>query len=298
MPDATPGSAMERTDATLDYSFLKYLQVSVDGEAALHGFYLPLLAGYDRVLDLGCGLGGFVKLLCDHGQQAYGVDSDPLCIAEARRAGISVVEADVLAHLREVPAGSLDAIFSAHLIEHMPYDAVLATVEAAYRALRPGGRLLLVTPNPRALVAHLELYFMHFGHVAMYHPTLIEFFMHHVGFRQTAAGENPATAAAAVTPHAPVAQLHRLAAGTPATSPALPFDAVLPRPVNPVRRLLWQGKMALAQWLVRPYYDQVSRDLAAMQAAAAQTHQQFAAAIDAVDRPFECYVVGDKGQAN
>jgi len=298
MPDASPGSATRRTDATLDYSFLKYLQVSVDGEAALHSFYLPLLADYGRVLDLGCGLGGFVKLLCDQGQQAYGVDSDPRCIAEAQRAGISVVEADVLEHLREVPAGSLDAVFSAHLIEHMPYDAVLATVAAAFQALRPGGRLLLVTPNPRALVAHLELYSMHFGHVAMYHPTLIEFFMRHVGFQRTGAGENPATAAVAVTPLAPVAHLRALAKDVPAAPAAVPFDAVLPRPANPVRRLLWHGKMALAQWLVRPYYDQASRALTSMQAAVAETHRQLAATIDAVDRPFECYVVGDKLQAN
>ncbi|MFN8491949.1 MAG: hypothetical protein U0350_30390 [Caldilineaceae bacterium] len=51
----------------LDYAFLKYMDVSVDGEAGLHSFYLPLLAGRQRVLDLGCGMGGFVKLLRKHG---------------------------------------------------------------------------------------------------------------------------------------------------------------------------------------------------------------------------------------
>ena len=194
----------------LDYAFLNYLNVSIEGEAALHAFYLPLLADYPRVLDLGCGLGGFVKLLCDHGHDAYGVDSDAQCIAAARNHALPVVEADVVEHLRALQPGTLDAIFSAHMVEHMPYPVVLETIQLAHRALRPGGRLLLVTPNPQALITHLELYHMHFGHIALYHPTLLAFFMDYSGFCTTATGENPHTLPHHISATSPLRALDQL----------------------------------------------------------------------------------------
>ncbi|MCB0025247.1 MAG: class I SAM-dependent methyltransferase, partial [Caldilinea sp.] len=133
----------------LDYRFLEYLGVSIDGEAALHSIYVPMFAGRDRVVDLGCGLGGFVKLLRAQGIDAFGVDGDPMCVAEARSHDIPVVQDDVLGYLRAVEPESLDGVFSAHLVEHLPYEVVLELIELSFRALRPGGRLLLATPNPR-----------------------------------------------------------------------------------------------------------------------------------------------------
>ena len=106
----------------------------------------------------------------------------PRCVGEARTHAIPVVQDNVIDHLRTIEPGALDAIFSAHLVEHLPYEVVLELIELSFRALRPGGRLLLATPNPRALVSHLEMYTMHFGHVAMYHPNLLAFFMRYAGF--------------------------------------------------------------------------------------------------------------------
>jgi SAM-dependent methyltransferase len=280
--------------AGLDYAFLKYLHVSIEGEAALHSFYLPLLQGYTRVLDLGCGLGGFVKLLCDHGVQAYGVDSDPQCIAEARRHNLPVVEEDVVAHLRDLPPASLDAIFSAHMVEHMPYPVVLETIQLAHRALRPGGRLLLVTPNPRALITHLELYSMHFGHIALYHPTLLTFFMSYSGFAHTESGENPQTMPAHVSALSP---LRHLTSASPAPARSAPQAEILPKPANPLRRALWYGKMGLIRWLVQPYVDRTMAEVRQTQATLAHLEQRLHTLTEAVNRPFECYALGDKAMA-
>jgi len=280
----------------LDYAFLKYLGVSIEGEGALHSFYLPLLAGRARVLDLGCGLGGFVKLLCEHGIDAYGVDSDPQCIADARRHALPVVEADVIEHLRTLEPASLDAIFSAHMVEHMPYSAVLETVQLAYRALKPGGRLLLVTPNPRALVAHLELYHMHFGHIALYHPRLLAFFMDYVGFAQTESGENPHTMTAQVSGDSPLLALQTLPALSHRAPGAIDVTRVLPKPSNPLRKILWYAKMVLVRWLVQPYFDQMVREVNGVSAQVDQVDRALHTTIAALDRPFECYVIGDKAK--
>lgn len=278
----------------LDYAFLKYLNVSIAGEAALHAFYLPLLAQYPRVLDLGCGLGGFVKLLCDNGHDAYGVDSDAQCIAAARRHSLSVVGADVVEHLRGLQPASLDAIFSAHMVEHMPYAVVLETIQLAHRALKPGGRLLLVTPNPQALITHLELFHMHFGHVALYHPALLSFFMDYCGFAATATGENPDTLPEMISATSPLRVLSQL---PPIAAPLAKSGPILPRPTHPLRRALWYVKMMWVRWLVQPYFDQTRRELAATQGQLVQLAQNLETTLAAINRPFECYALGDKAGA-
>ncbi len=275
----------------LDYAFLKYIGVSVDGEAPLHSFYLPFLQGRQRVLDLGCGMGGFVKLLVDNGFDAYGVDSDPQSIAEARQHQIPVVEADVVAHLRTLAPETLDAVFSAHMVEHMPYAVVLETIQLAQRALKPGGRLLLVTPNPRALITHLELYHMHFGHIALYHPKLLSFFMSYAGFAHTEQGENPHTMPAQVAGESPLRTLPSL---PPEAAQGQPKREILSKPAHPLRKAIWYGKMALVHWLVQPYFDQTMREIQQAQDAMRQTQEALRVTLTAVNRPFECYVIGDK----
>lgn len=279
----------------LDYAFLKYMGVSVDGEAPLHGFYLPFLAGRQRVLDLGCGMGGFVKLLRTHGIDGYGVDSDPQCIADARAHNLPVVEADVIEYLRTLEPASLDAIFSAHLVEHLPYAVVLETIQLAHRALKPGGRLLLVTPNPRALVTHLEMYHMHFGHIAMYHPRLLAFFMDYAGFAKSEMGENPHTMAAQISADTPVRLLADLPFGSQGSRATLPGqDVILPKPNHPLRKALWYVKMSLVHWLVQPYFDQTAQRLNQLSLQLNQSEKALQATLQALDRPFECYVIGDK----
>jgi hypothetical protein len=69
---------------------------------------------------------------------------------------------------------------------------------------------------------------------------------------------------------------------------------VLPKPPNPVRRGLWYVKMGLVRWLVQPYYDRLQGELAATHARLSQMEENLRTSIDAVNRPFECYVIGDK----
>ncbi len=57
------------------------------------------------MIDLGCGMGGFVALLRSAGIDAPAL-TRPDCIAEARRHGPLVIEADVIRH-RRGPTGKL-----------------------------------------------------------------------------------------------------------------------------------------------------------------------------------------------
>ena len=120
--------------------------------------YLPLVrdcgAGGDDapVLDIGCGRGEWLEVLAAAELVARGVDLNPLMIAECRARGLDVVQGDGLAHLRQLQSGALGALSAIHVIEHIGFNDLLALLDEARRVLRPGGLLVLETPNPENLV--------------------------------------------------------------------------------------------------------------------------------------------------
>ena len=83
-----------------------------------------------------------------------GVDREALRVAvrEAARVAAERAGAPVLATLEEVEAGSFDAVVLDHVVEHLA-DAP-STLRSCWRALRPGGRLALATPNAGSAARH------------------------------------------------------------------------------------------------------------------------------------------------
>lgn len=126
--------------------------------------YLPdvravLAAAGDRVLDLGCGRGEWLALLRDAGIAARGVDRNRVLVAQCHAAGLDVVEDDVFAQLAAMPDASVAVVTAFHLIEHLPFPRLVALFDHAVRVLRPGGLLILETPNPdNVLVGSGEFY--------------------------------------------------------------------------------------------------------------------------------------------
>lgn len=96
-----------------------------------------------RLLDVGCGSGYKLKFLQDLGWQAEGVDIDPVAVESARAKGLSVRLGTL--EVQNYPDNYFDAITMSHLIEHV-YNP-LGVLGECYRILKPGGRLVVVTPN-------------------------------------------------------------------------------------------------------------------------------------------------------
>lgn len=119
---------------------------------------LALLAPRDgeRILDVGTGTGEVLRQLARHpGRlQATGVDQSAAMLARVPDlpAGWSVSVADA----RRLPYadGAFDAVTAAYLLQVLPPKDVPDVADELLRVLRPGGRLVTVTPAipPRGLL--------------------------------------------------------------------------------------------------------------------------------------------------
>ena len=96
-----------------------------------------------RFMDVGCGSGGVLNLAQAMGWQAEGLEFDPVAVASARHAGLTVTEGGY-ERLHDWPQ-TFDALLCSHVIEHV-HDP-RAMVEAMHAALRRNGMLFLSTPN-------------------------------------------------------------------------------------------------------------------------------------------------------
>src|SRR5579862_5991601 len=96
-----------------------------------------------KLLDVGCGAGGYLRLMRSLGWEVEGVEFDAAAVEAARRDGLRVRCGSL--EDQGYASASFDVIMMQHVIEHVP-DPV-ATLEECARLLRPGGELVLFTPN-------------------------------------------------------------------------------------------------------------------------------------------------------
>jgi SAM-dependent methyltransferase len=145
----------------------------------------PLLRpGPAVALDLGCGRGEWLELLGDSGFDARGVDLDEGMLAACRERGLAAVHGDALAALHAQPDGSLALVSAFHLVEHLPFDLVRELIAEALRALRPGGLLIMETPNPENLTVGATSFYLDPSHLHPLPPGLLGFAAEHAGFER------------------------------------------------------------------------------------------------------------------
>jgi SAM-dependent methyltransferase len=152
--------------------------------------YLPMLhdSRFDsskaRILDLGCGRGEWLELLSDHSYNARGVDVNQIMVSHCRALGLDVVAEDALSFLRKQPEASLDIVTGFHLLEHLPFNYLIALLDETLRSLRPGGFTIFETPNPENLTVSSSLFHCDPTHHHPIHPQLLSFLLRRRGFVQ------------------------------------------------------------------------------------------------------------------
>ncbi len=125
---------------------------------ATHGPWLPRQRDA-HILEVGCGSGQFCYFLQREGYTRFqGIDASAPMLEVCRRMGITDVrQGDALEYLEAHP-GELDAIVANDFVEHLTKAEVLEFLGRARAALRPGGRLIMKTPNAACLFGARDRY--------------------------------------------------------------------------------------------------------------------------------------------
>jgi 2-polyprenyl-3-methyl-5-hydroxy-6-metoxy-1,4-benzoquinol methylase len=117
-----------------------------------------------ELLEFGAGTGDFLKHLLTSGFPGRMTGTDllprPILLPEE----VVWIQADLNHPLASVPDDSFDAIISTEVIEHL--ENPRAMIREFWRLLKPGGKVILTTPNQESLRSLLALLFS--GHYAAF----------------------------------------------------------------------------------------------------------------------------------
>jgi SAM-dependent methyltransferase len=193
--------------------------------------YAELFAPGAEVLDMGCGRGEFLALLEERGVRGTGIDQDADMVALVREAGQRAEVAEAHEYLRGHVEG-FDGIFAAHIVEHLEAEEMVDLVRLATGALRPGGRLVAVTPNPHNLHVHLYEFWTDLQHVRFYTPDIMRWVFHDAGLVAVETADNPV-----------------YKAGPELSRPGGPSAGVEPLPPRPSLRWRARLRQRVAEWL-------------------------------------------------
>ncbi len=110
-----------------------------------------------RVLDYGCGPGYLVSHLLQRRIACEAVDFSPSSIERVREkfSGHPLFRGAVVATQlpTPLPDASMDIVISVEMVEHLFDEHLLPTFAEFHRLLRPGGTLIVTTPNEEDLAA-------------------------------------------------------------------------------------------------------------------------------------------------
>lgn len=147
-------------------------------------FILPLLQAYPQgqALDLGCGRGEWLELLTEVGLRPMGIDLDDGMLAACRELGLAAEQGDAIAHLIGLPDESQVIVSAFHVVEHISFEQLQTLVQQALRVLKPGGLLIMETPNPENILVATCNFYVDPSHERPVPPMLLSFLAEYVGF--------------------------------------------------------------------------------------------------------------------
>ncbi|MCA1832381.1 MAG: methyltransferase domain-containing protein [Actinomycetota bacterium] len=136
-----------------------------------------------HLLDVGCGPGFFLEAARVRGWQGTGVDPSPFSVRQIQSLGFEGHQG--LLHEVDLPEASFDAVSLLQVVEHLVDPREL--LEGCKRLLKPGGVLLVATPNPASLLARAQRerfnYWIPPVHCVWYTPRTLKAALANAGFK-------------------------------------------------------------------------------------------------------------------
>lgn len=124
-------------------AYAQFLEGWDESFYAKYADYLAVLGRGSKALDVGCGVGQVVARLLQSGCDAYGLDVSKPNIERAQKVSPNCVYYDGEAFPFE--DGQMDAAGALNVLEHV--DNPESFIRELCRVVRPGGRIVLSSPN-------------------------------------------------------------------------------------------------------------------------------------------------------
>ena len=136
-------------------------------------------------IDLGCGRGEWLELLKVEGFSPLGIDLDEEMLKGCREHNLPAQQGDAVAYLSTLPDESQTIVSAFHFVEHISFDQLRTMVSEALRVLKPGGLLIMETPNPENIVVATRNFYLDPTHLRPIPPQLLSFLPEYYGFART-----------------------------------------------------------------------------------------------------------------
>jgi len=137
-----------------------------------------------QILDVGCGWGQFLWWAKEKGYAlTVGIDIGQEQEAHGRQVGLAIRKVDDSRIFLESLDAEYDLIVMNHVIEHVFPEEGLRLLAAIRRALKPGGRVIIQTPNMNCVGANAGRY-IELSHVVGYSESSLHQLMSAAGFNQ------------------------------------------------------------------------------------------------------------------
>jgi SAM-dependent methyltransferase len=147
-------------------------------------FIEPLLKPYPATdtIDLGCGRGEWLEILTGVGFKPMGVDLDSEMLAACHELDLIVELDDAVAYLSKLSDNSQTVVSAFHIVEHISFEQLQILVAQAMRVLKPGGILIMETPNPENIIVATRNFYLDPTHERPIPPMLLSFVAEYAGF--------------------------------------------------------------------------------------------------------------------
>ena len=181
---AAPAQAPSPETAPLAFDYARFAERFRGTEEYVkegQRFYVPYFANRREVLDIGCGRGEFLEVMREAGVEARGIDLGQESVELCRRKGLQAETADLFEYLAQVPEGSLEGIFSAQVVEHLPPERLPEMIRLAAVSLQQDGILAIETPNPECLAIFASHFYLDPTHTRPVPHALLSFYMEEYG---------------------------------------------------------------------------------------------------------------------
>jgi len=153
--------------------------------ATIHIFHFRFSLPYiknKKILDVGCWTGLFDKLAVKYAKHITGLDPSKQAISLAKK---QIPQGTFLVGTAEklpFPKHTFDTVCYFQVMEHLPKNTEVESLQEIYRVLKPKGRLLLSIPDQNILSIIFDPAFFLLGH-RHYSVSQIEDFFSKSGFK-------------------------------------------------------------------------------------------------------------------